>query len=114
MDGRETRNNFLKFYFDPDLLTEEEAGEILKEEDLDPEKLKNDALDFLEGKKAALKIEKGKELKALADKIKNQADSGKESELQFRIAARNLEGLSENDKKILNENLDLLKGMEDG
>jgi len=113
MDGRETRKNFLEFYFDPNILNEDEAGEILKEDGLDIENIKNEAFEMITRKKAELKINKGKEFKALAEELQNNCDSTNDAKINYKIAARNLDGLSENDKKVINESMDLLNKLEE-
>jgi len=71
-------------------------------------------MELLKNAKAELKIEKGRELKTNFEKAKKEVEEDGASnvalgdEFDFRLAARNIGDLSEDDKKVISKNLRIL------
>ncbi len=86
---------------------QEFVKEYLIEAGYNPGKLVEDGKEFLLRLKAELLIKNGREFKDSEEKINNgmndKVDENKAAE--FKLAARNLNGLTENDKKILLDNI---------
>lgn len=85
--------NFLKFYFDPDLLTEEEAREALIEEGIEINRIDSKAKEYIKKLEAEELILKGKLRKEQFEKdLKEFEQSSKNSLLEekynYRLAAR--------------------------
>lgn len=101
----------LNLYIDPSYESKESAREYLKETGIDPEALHDEFGELLRKKEAEIKIEKGKELQkefdeALKNPDENQPGTKNDN---YRMAARNFEGMTEEDIKLIRENLDALK-----
>lgn len=103
------------FYLDPEFEEKESAEQFLKLNGYDGEKGEIAFREFIAAKKTELAIRKGAELQRKFDielaKVKNSENESGADE-KYQLAARNLEKLTENDKKVNLDNLKAMSNME--
>ncbi|HCY77272.1 MAG TPA: hypothetical protein DHV28_15240 [Ignavibacteriales bacterium] len=107
--------NFLDLYFEAIDENIDEVVEELKSAGIDPEETQMKILYLIKEKKAELKIERGKRLKARVEELmqkRNDLPIEAESEKRLAIAARNLTELSEDDIATIKKDAALLDEME--
>lgn len=104
--------NFLDLYFDGiDENIDEVAGE-LKDAGIDPDQSQNRIMQMIKQKKADIKIERGKKLKARVEKIiksKPEQSDSKVNEERYAIAARKLGSLDQADIQSIKKDAELLE-----
>jgi len=117
MQGAEVKKNFLRFYLDPELLSEEEAKEALREEGVNVELLETRAERFVEKLDAKFALSRGKEKKEeflnIVDKFKNEA-GGQEEDIEptaYKLAARKQDESISNDAKSDADDIKLMEFM---
>ena len=105
----------INFFLEPDDSDPEAANEYLKAAGIDAEAAKKEFINLIKEKKAQLKIENGRKINLLFEKakseIKNKGDELSAAE-GFRLAARNMENLTEEDKKIIEVQIAALQKIE--
>jgi len=115
MKGAELKKNFLRFYLDPELLSEEEAKEALREEGVNVELLETRAERFVKKLEAKFALSRGKEKKEeflrLVDELKNEAGVQKNNidSADYKLAARKQDGNISNDDKSDADDIKLLE-----
>lgn len=97
----------INFFLEPDDIDEETAIIYLAGRGINPAESAKEFMDLIIEKRVELKIHIGEELQKQFDNgIKSGiSEAGDQTENNFRLAARNFEGLSDKDKKIVKENL---------
>jgi len=104
--------NYLDLYFDAiDENIDEVAGE-LKDAGIDPDQSQNRIMQMIKQKKADIKIERGKKLKARVEKIiksKPEQSDSKVNEEIYAIAARKLGSLDQADIQSIKKDAELLE-----
>src|SRR5690606_32143070 len=107
------KESLLDFFLD---LDGDEAVEYLEKNNIDYKTSKAQLLEYIEQKKGELKIKKGEKLKELFknafELIKNDISKHQEAVNEYRIACRQIDSLTEDDKKIIEENIRALQEME--
>jgi hypothetical protein len=106
-------NNFIDFILEDSIENIELMNQELASIGLNPDKLKNSIIEMTEKKSRELKIEKGKQLKELYQKIKQKIQNTstqineQEIELKYALAFRNMsEELNQQEiKNILHDDL---------
>ncbi|PIQ09413.1 MAG: hypothetical protein COW71_06590 [Ignavibacteriales bacterium CG18_big_fil_WC_8_21_14_2_50_31_20] len=106
--------NILDFYLDSMDDDIELIDAELENANINVEESEKRIMELLKNAKAELKIEKGRELKTNFEKAKKEVEEDGASnvalgdEFDFRLAARNIGDLSEDDKKVISKNLRIL------
>lgn len=89
--------NILKFYFEPEILTPEEAEKELKELGVDTEKIENKRNEFLKKLEAKKKLREGQKRKEQFEKLMKEVEAennphNEQYEYNFKMAARKQNG----------------------
>lgn len=109
------KNELLKILLDPQLISEEEAAQFLKEDEIDINAIEEKFNRFEKKLKAELELESGRIKKALFEeklevwKKDSLSDKREEHESGFRLAARNKEGVSPGDIQSDNNDIKLME-----
>lgn len=99
------KNELLKILLDPQLMSEEEAAQCLRNDEIDITAIEEKFNRFEKKLKAELELESGRIKKiAFEEKLESWKKNlsgfeSEETEIGFRIAARNKEGVSSGDIK---------------
>ncbi len=105
----------INFFLEHDNSDPEAANEYLKAAGIDSEAAKEEFINLINEKRAQLKIENGRKINLLFEKAKSEIKN-KGNELnaaeRFRLAARNMENLTEEDKKIIEMQIAALQRIE--
>lgn len=103
----------INFLLDPNYDDKQTIKDYLNDAGINPIETKKELIDLLKTKTAEQKIKNAAKLQELYEKIKNSfvPDQVNYGEPEFAFAARNMEGLSEQDKHFLIDNLSILKEM---
>ncbi len=109
------KKNFLSFYLNPDLYTEDEAKEELRLDGVDVEEIEKKAEKFLKKINALEKFRQGeaqqKQFEENLSSVKEKMQDRQEANNMYQMAARQLESLPENDKNIFLENIKALNNL---
>lgn len=98
-----------KFLFNTKTMGDFSFKKNLENESIDYESSLKKTLDFIAQRRAEILISKGKELKEKYDEINSDSTNMEPLNNEYRIAARDLNELSESDKEIIRKNFERLK-----
>lgn len=96
-NSKQAIKNILKFYFEPEFLTPEEAEKELIEMGVDVKRIENKRDEFLKILEAKKKLREGQKRKEQFEKLMKQVEEGnnlheEQSEYNFKMAARKQNG----------------------